>query len=316
MTVEQIRIRTGGPEGFNSAYVLPERGLLIDPGPPGEESWNQLRRGLRNAGVALDDVVHVVVTHWHVDHAGLAPRIAETADAQIHMHERDAPLLATYARERERRYHRDATTLEAWGVPAERVTDVHAADIPSALPDKTVVETHVEGDTVAGTTVIHTPGHTAGHLALSVDGHVFVGDTVLPTYTPNVGGSDTRLANPLASFLRSINRLERADGVLHPGHGSQLDTPKRLKTIRNHHQGRSQRVFNWVRRLNRPTPWDIAKELFGEMQGIHIKFGAGEAAAHLEYLVQNDIIATISTDPLRFELRQGADEDTVSTIFE
>ncbi|UIP01513.1 MBL fold metallo-hydrolase (plasmid) [Halobaculum sp. CBA1158] len=314
MTVDRIPVSSGGPEGTNSAYVLPDRGILVDPGPPGEEAWAELCEGLRGAGVALDAIDHVVATHWHADHVGLTTRLAAAADATIHMHERDAPLLADYAAERERRLRRDERTMRSWGVPADLAAAVVDGDEPSPLPDRTPVEAHADGDDIAGATMVHTPGHTAGHLALAVDGHLFVGDTVLPMYTPNVGGSDTRTTDPLASFLDSLDRLDRLEATVHPGHGTTDDLAGRSESIREHHRTRSRRVLDRASRLDRPTPWAIATDLFGEMRGVHAKFGAGEAAAHLGYLEGHGDVERVDEEPLRFESSREPESDP--TAFE
>lgn len=314
VTVERIPVSSGGPEGTNSAYLLPERGVLVDPGPPGDDAWRELRAGLRSVGEALDAVDHVVATHWHADHVGLTTRVAAAADATIHMHERDAPLLADYEAARERRLRRDEATMLSWGVPDDVAAAVVDGDAPSPLPAETPVETHADGDAVAGGTVLHTPGHTEGHLALSVDDDLFVGDTVLPMYTPNVGGSDTRASDPLTSFLSSLDRVRAHGGTVHPGHGPGIDTPERFEVIEAHHRSRSRRVLDRVRRLDRPTPWTVAEALFGDLSGVHAKFGAGEAAAHLARLADHGDVAEVSTDPLRYESRRRPDE--APTAFE
>lgn len=281
--IERIGVGTGSPEGANSAYLLPDRGVLIDPGPPTDEAWTALTEGIDAAGCALRAVDHVVVTHWHVDHAGLAPRLAERAGATIHMHERDAPLLADYAAARRERVRRDAATLAAWGVPESRIAAVRASDEPSELPATTPVAARRDGETVAGGDLLHAPGHTEGHLAIRFGDALFVGDAVLPTYTPNVGGSDTRATDPLADYLASLDRLEAHRGTFRPGHGRTL-TPERFDVVREHHAERARRVVEQLRALGPATPWTVAEELFGELRGVHVKFGAGEAAAHLRSL--------------------------------
>jgi glyoxylase-like metal-dependent hydrolase (beta-lactamase superfamily II) len=301
--VVRIGVGSGSPEGANSAYLLPDEGVVVDPGPPDEEAWEALRDGVREVVPSLGAVDHVVVTHWHVDHAGLAPRLAAAADATVHMHATDAPFVASYERAREERLDRDAGALRRWGVPTEVVERVVAGDTPSSLPAETAVEAHDDGDRVAGGRLLHTPGHTAGHAAVAFDGHLFVGDAILPTYTPNVGGSDTRLTNPLEAYLTSLARLERRlDGVdVHPGHGERLDLPDRLDHIRTHHERRTARVSSRLADRGRATPWDVAGDLFGDLSGIHVKFGAGEAAAHLEYLRARDYVLEAGGDPVTYE---------------
>jgi glyoxylase-like metal-dependent hydrolase (beta-lactamase superfamily II) len=307
--VVRVGVGSGSPEGANSAYVLPGEGVVVDPGPPSEAAWEALSTGVRGVVPSLDAVDHVVVTHWHVDHAGLAPRLAAAADATVHMHAADAPLVASYERAREERLDRDAGALRRWGVPPDLVERVVAGDTPSLMPAETAVVAHDDGDRVAGGRLLHTPGHTAGHAAVAFDGHLFVGDAILPTYTPNVGGSDTRLANPLAAYLDSLTRLERRlDGAdVHPGHGERLPLPERLERIRTHHERRTARVSDRLADRGRATPWDVAGDLFGDLSGVHVKFGAGEAAAHLEYLRARDDVAEVGDEPVTYEHRRRYD---------
>lgn len=300
--VVRIGVGTGSPEGANSAYFLPASATVVDPGPPADIAYERLTAGISDAGYDLADVDHVVVSHWHVDHVGLAPRLAAAADATVHMHERDAPLLADYAAARERRVERDAATLTAWGAPPERVEAVRQSDTPSGLPDTTPVVAHADGDTVGGGELLHTPGHTVGHLAVRFGDALFVGDAVLPTYTPNVGGSDTRAADPLTDYVRSLDRLVRHDGSFYPGHGTTLGMPDRVETILDHHRARARRVVDRLAERGTATPWTIAVDLFGDLRGVHVKFGAGEAAAHLRALAAEPYVERVATDPEQYRL--------------
>ncbi len=315
-TVKRIA-HAASPEGANSTYVLPDEGLVVDPGPPGESPWEALTAGLRTAGLPIDTVGTIVVTHWHVDHAGLAPRLAAAADAELVLHEADAPLVADYAVERERRLDRDARRLRQWGVPDGTVAEIVDGDTPSPMPDACRVKAVADGASVAGATAIHSPGHTAGHLALRLDGALFVGDAVLPTYTPNVGGSDTRLEPALETYLDALDGLlERVgeDGpgagtatAAYPGHGSTVDLPGRIRTIRDHHAERVADAVGTLPELGGSasdpggrTPWAVARELFGEMNGIHAKMGAGEAAAHLAFAADHGFAERVGEMPVRY----------------
>lgn len=339
--IHRVGIGGGSPEGENSTYVLPERRTVVDPGPPGDAAWATLQEGIFGAGIRPRNVEHVVVTHWHADHAGLAPRLRECADATLWMGEADAPLLREYAAARERRIERDAGRLHEWGVPQETIETLQSGDAPSPFPDEVPVQSLQDGDAVGDTdlTAIHLPGHTAGHVGLRVPAEMsgeapgdrgegthleslLVGDLILPTYTPNVGGGDTRMKRPLATYLKSLDRVEhlvtkgvcRPDG--YPGHGTQLDLIERIDEIREHHEQRADRVVDAVERLERqgsrdlPTAWDVARDLFGEMAGIHAKMGAGEAASHLDELVADGVLVRADspksrTGPIRYTTVRG-----------
>jgi glyoxylase-like metal-dependent hydrolase (beta-lactamase superfamily II) len=329
-----------GPEGGNSAWVLPDPGVVIDPGPPGDTAYEHLEAGIEDAGLAVDDVEHVLVTHWHADHAGLAPRLAATADASLCLHERDAPLVADYAAERERRLERDAETLARWGVPEPHFESLRSADAPSPLPDSTPVDALADGDTVGPLEVLHTPGHTAGHAAfvpLDGDGiggdagscRGFVGDALLRTVTPNVGGGDTRQDQPLAAYRRTLDRLESTVDQAHPGHGTPFELAPRVAELREHHRERAEAIYDALAERPDPdtdgergtgqrtgggaTPWAIATERFGEMTGYHVKFGAGEAFAHLADLTSLGFAERVRDDPLEYHIASpSADHQDVA----
>ncbi|ELY51522.1 MBL fold metallo-hydrolase [Natronococcus jeotgali] len=305
--IERIPVGGGTPEGTNSAYLLPNRGVLVDTGPPSERAWRDLRRGIEDS-LGLEVLEHVVLTHWHADHAGLAHRIADRADATVHVHREDAPLIGDYADARARRLRRDERTLERWGVPESVRRTVIERDAPSPLPDAAPVNRLDDGDAVAGLEVVHTPGHTKGHVSLRIDETVLLGDLLLPTYTPNVGGSDTRLEDPLGAYLSSLERVadhERGE----PGHGTSVAIDESIAEVRRHHRDRAAAAFRTIVEADAAslTPWPVARELFGEMEGVHAKFGAGEAAAHLARLAELRIVERSRDDRGRTRYRPVVD---------
>lgn len=295
------------PEGANSAYVLPDRGVVVDPGPPIDDAWDRLVAGIESV-TAVEEVDHILVTHWHIDHAGLAPRLAETADATLHLHHEDAPLVGNYTVARDARVARDSDHLLAWGVPESLVESLAEGDTPSPMPETFPVEQLRDGDDVAGIECLHTPGHTAGHAAFLVpggagDGPVpLVGDLLLPGTTPNVGGGDTRLESPLATYLDSLDRLERRtdDATAHPGHGEAFRLAPRAELLRRHHAERVDDCVAVVAGFGEATPWQVAESLFGEMAGIHAKMGAGEAASHLAAAASSGRLSRVGDDPVRY----------------
>ncbi|MDG5817644.1 MBL fold metallo-hydrolase [Natronococcus sp. A-GB7] len=304
-----VRIPIGGgtPEGTNSAYLLPDRGVLVDPGPPSERAWDDLREGI-SAHATLEDLEHVLVTHWHIDHAGLAHRLADRAGASIHIHRSDAPLVGDYADARTSRLRRDERTLERWGVPKSVRESVIDRDEPSPLPDAAPVNRPDDGDVVAGVEFVHTPGHTKGHASLRIDGTILLGDLLLPTYTPNVGGSDTRLDDPLGAYLSSLERVAtHEDGE--PGHGTTMSIEESIEEVRRHHRNRAAESLQALVATDEvsATPWTVARRLFGEMEGVHAKFGAGEAAAHLVRLAELGVVELSTDDEGRIRFRPAVD---------
>ena len=123
---------------------------------------------------------------------------------------------------------------------------------------------------------------------------VFSGDTLLPEYTPNVGGADVRVEEPLRRYVESLRAIadagyERA----WPGHRNPIADPAaRAESIVHHHEERAWRVLNAVARRGPVDTWTVSRDLFGELEGIHVLHGPGEAYAHLDHLERTgDIVS-------------------------
>ncbi|ADV67692.1 MBL fold metallo-hydrolase [Deinococcus maricopensis] len=156
-----------GTPGVIAAYAVPLHSggvALIDPGP--SSTLTTLERGLGTLSFTLEDVRAVLLTHIHLDHAGVAGTLAERG-ADVYVHERGAAHLA-----RPDRLLASARTIYAehmdalWGdmrpVPRERL---HAVQ---------------DGSTVTlGSDAFHAtyaPGHAVHHVAWQHGDDLFVGD--------------------------------------------------------------------------------------------------------------------------------------------
>src|SRR5262245_22485034 len=63
---------------------------LLDPGPT--TTWPTLQSALERAGISLDDVNAIVLTHIHLDHAGVTGTLVrQNPKLRVYVHERGAP---------------------------------------------------------------------------------------------------------------------------------------------------------------------------------------------------------------------------------
>ena len=83
----------GLPEIIATAVVHAPSGVaLIDPGPT--TTLDQLRSALARKGIAIADVRQVLLTHIHLDHAGVTGSLVrENPAIEVYVHERGAPHL-------------------------------------------------------------------------------------------------------------------------------------------------------------------------------------------------------------------------------
>lgn len=303
--MKRIRVGTFDFEGENNVYVLATADgvVLIDTGVANDGARKSLQQGLDEAGYGFNDVTAILLTHWHADHAGLAGTIQRQSDAPVYVHEKDAPLVAQKEDVFDNLYEELDQLLDDWGVPAGKQTETRkplegAGEIHGEPTDVTPIS---DGNSVEtgeySFDVIHAPGHTAGQccFAFTRDGRreAFVGDALLPEYTPNVGGTDIRVVQPVETYLQTLDRLADADfDRVWPGHDDVIHAPAaRARTTQEHHRERAAQTRAIVKRHGPVTPWEVCTHLFGDVADVHILHGVGEASAHLQYLEQRGEIA-------------------------
>lgn len=234
-----------GP-GTNTYLVGRGEVAVVDPGPDDPAHLAAIRAALGGERVAL-----VLVTHAHLDHSALAPRLsAETG----------APVLAFGDARAGRGATAEALDLGGGeGVDAGFVPDRRLADGERV---------EVGGETV---TALHTPGHFGNHLSFALRDVVLSGDLAL-------GWASTLISPPdgdVSAFLASCGRLRAlAPRRLLPGHGEAVDDPPaRLDWLVAHRREREAQVLAALReapadaealvaRLYRDTPrqlWPAAR---------------------------------------------------------
>jgi glyoxylase-like metal-dependent hydrolase (beta-lactamase superfamily II) len=178
---EPIDLRHLGNEQTIASYLLDtEDGpALFDCGPT--TTIGALKEGLTEAGLALTDVRHLLLSHIHLDHAGAAGTLVhEHPGLQVHVSAIGAPHLVDPSRleQSARRLYGESFDV-LWGELAP-------------VPEKNV---HVVGDHVLGLDCFPTKGHASHHVSyLDADGTLYAGDaagvrlpggrTVLPPTPP------------------------------------------------------------------------------------------------------------------------------------
>ncbi|KYH27372.1 hydroxyacylglutathione hydrolase [Halalkalicoccus paucihalophilus] len=280
-------------EGRNTVYLMEGEPLtLLDTGIATDRTRTQLREGLAEYGYEFSDIEQVVLTHFHPDHAGLAGEIQRAGGATVYAHAADAPLIEQRAEALADLDERRRELFVEWGIPdAEREELLAFLDSHQEIMGEPAEVTAIEGGDRIETgemvlEVLHTPGHAAGLCCFVFEGsEAFVGDTILPVYTPNVGGADVRVEAPLERYLDSLRTLiERDFERVWPGHRDAIEEPtERARYIVSHHRERTERVLA-VLEDGPADAWTVSAELFGGLEGIHVMHGPGEAYAHLDHL--------------------------------
>ncbi|WP_366344948.1 MBL fold metallo-hydrolase [Paenibacillus amylolyticus] len=122
--------------------------VLIDTGFPGQ--YDDLRIALEKIGVPISQLKAVIFTHQDVDHIGCLPEILKECGTQVKI----------YAHELDKPYIEGQLPLLKEG---------HLEHPPKGKVDETVTDGQ-ELPFCGGIRVIHTPGHTPGHISLYLMG--------------------------------------------------------------------------------------------------------------------------------------------------
>jgi glyoxylase-like metal-dependent hydrolase (beta-lactamase superfamily II) len=155
--------------GFVNAYVL-VRGnevAVVDTGVA--NSQGKIEEVIKSVGRAWSDVKHVILTHYHPDHAGSL----------------DAVMTAS-------------TNAKAYA---------HAEDIPQIKTSAKLMAV-ADGSDVFGLQIIGTPGHTPGHISVfDPVGSTFIVGDALNNNQGKLEGPNPQYSSDMVSAIQSAKKI-------------------------------------------------------------------------------------------------------------
>ncbi len=300
----RVELPTPFAVGPVNAYVYPEDPVtIVDPGPLYPPAQDAFAEGLRQAGVRLGDIKHIVVTHHHPDHAGYAPLLAQTSGADLLMHPEAAERAAFPYRDE----NASETLLRRHGVP-EAILDAMRRELVRIVGFMAPLRTFrplQEGEVVtAGSNSLKAlvlPGHAPGHLCLQGQDHVAGGDLLIWGITPNPifeVGSDGRRPS-LREYRESLHRVRGLPVVTWlPGHRNDVADP--IALINRYEGQMAERQDKlWSLLATGPkTAFALSQELFPVDSGADPFLAVSETLAQLDGLLQAGRVRTRTGDAL------------------
>lgn len=177
----------------SNCYILAQDkggdALVIDPG-------GEFRRIKQTLSMDELKVKYIVNTHNHIDHIGASGRLAEDTGAPVFMHEIDIKS--------------QDSAFKVFGI---RLDKPFFPKDPQPLVEGNIIELEK-----MKFKVLHTPGHTKGHICLLYEDKVFSGDLIF-------AGSIGRTDFPGGSYEELINSVKTKiftlpdNTIIFPGHG-------------------------------------------------------------------------------------------------
>ncbi len=208
--------------GTNTFLIGEGEVSVIDPGPALPDHMTAILTSLAPG----ERIVHIFVTHAHIDHSPLARPLAEATGAKV---------FAFGPPEAGRSPVMEALAAQGLAGGGEGVDRDFAPDI--CLADGEALDI----GNGAALTALWTPGHFSSHLSFALGDVVFTGDHVM-------GWASTMISPPdgdLTAFLASLDKLAaRKDRLFLPAHGGPVEDPAaRLAWLAAHRRGRERQIL-------------------------------------------------------------------------
>lgn len=287
---------------------------LIDTGLKAPGSLEYVQSELIKAGLHIDDVERIIITHGHMDHFGLAAAIRRSGSHPIEcfIHGEDQWQISSENFGKELWSEEANAFMAMAGMSLEEKEKVKKRfatfrELGDPLDEVSVFE---DGREFEGEgyhlKVIHTPGHTPGSCCIYECERkiLFSGDTLIKHITPNplVVIKRNGLREPgyksLKAYARSLDRLAGLDiKYVFTGHGEYIrDLPGLISTYKKHHRERMELVWKALHNRAR-TLYEIIGDVIHEVPDGDMFLAISEILVHLEILIDEGRAELVDPGP-------------------
>ncbi len=309
----RIKLPIEGPE-FSTIYALDngKETYVVDGGYISERSVNEVKSGLEGMGISISDS-KFLLTHHHIDHVGVA--IWKKVNAW--MHPLEIPFLKLYTdplyfarpyMEWTRKYGIDMEFIRPLTslFTAKKAPNSYSTGIKIEVKGK--IMPLEDGEKMNGIKIIHTPGHSPGHLCfyLPEAKAMFSGDLVLSVTTTHVGYYPGYSTDPVGDQIKSLEKLLSYEiDTIYPAHEDIIKKPReRIHELIGHYEGRMEEIRSL---LDKPAKVvDIASKVawttgnFEKLSGWGKVLAISETLAFLKRLVFAGKAKEVETDGVHY----------------
>lgn len=278
--VHRISIPTPFPVGPINCYVIEGAPLtLIDVGPKTDDAMKSLKTGLESLDYQLSDIEQILITHGHIDHAGMTAHLVETmrkdCEPLVKIHERDAVRILDNEGYIHQRMNAYLEIIKRSGVPEEFYSYYnherlvrYFSPLGSSIESVNFIKHGDEIDTGIGPLIVHhTPGHSMGSVCFlhHTSETIFSGDTLLKDISSNPSLSFDENELSLSFYLRSLESLKPYGHYqVLPGH--RFSIPCAINRITELEQDFEEKYSETLGFITKEPQniYELSRKLFGD----------------------------------------------------
>ncbi len=281
-----MRLTAPNPSPMTSTgtntYILGRKELLIiDPGPNSEAHL----RNIMEVIPKYTKVTHILITHSHLDHSGLAPKLSKILNAPTLAFGTALDGLSNDMKS----VCKMGLTSEKFGIDTEFVPDHFLKDEEKISSREWEVVAH------------HTPGHLSNHICYQYLDKLFTGDHIMEWSTSVISPPE----GDVSQFINSCEKIYNLHcEKFYPGHGIPVENPsERIAELIEHRKKREIEILNFLKNRD-ATISQITKNIYFNIDQNLLSVASRNVKAHLvDLIIKKQVtVDDISSDTAMYSL--------------
>ena len=265
-----------------NTYILGRKELLIiDPGPNSEAHL----RNIMEVIPKYTKVTHILITHSHLDHSGLAPKLSKILNAPTLAFGTALDGLSNDMKS----ICKMGLTSENFGIDTEFVPDHFLKDEEKISSRDWEVVAH------------HTPGHLSNHICYQYLDKLFTGDHIMEWSTSVISPPE----GDVSQFINSCEKIYNLHcEKFYPGHGIPVENPsERIAELIEHRKKREIEILNFLKNRD-ATISQITRNIYLNIDQNLLNVASRNVKAHLvDLIIKKQVtVDDISSDTAMYSL--------------
>lgn len=206
-----LEIKRNDMEGFYPTLLWDDNNLVIvDTGYPMQMDF--IKEAVEKEGFSVENINKIILTHQDIDHIGCVKEILQASEnVEILIHEDEAPYvdgrkIPIKVEALEKNYDKLTDEFKEWFHGLKSGFENRKMKITRELKDGDVLPI------CGGIEIIHTPGHTPGHICLFIqDSKLLISGDALNISDGKLIGANPQYTQNMDLAKESIRKLQNYD---------------------------------------------------------------------------------------------------------